>query len=230
MSHNPENEEYTRSLSDIRVHVVTQHVFGFLGVIGLIRLSATCRKWYAVRRSILETTLSAERAAGHIEFAGSPDFSPHRAHRYSFWLTVCPRPRVEVIVERYGKKYPTDVLEAMVMFERKKTWPWLDDHHALVVRDVMFWCGVSEIEKIRYLLDARMLAYTDLGLLAEPYNDVYFANRVVSTTAEWTAFKVEWLAVMGEARVRLFDHTPPLHPPRGGARGRGGGRGRGFPF
>ena len=189
--------QYSRSLMDIRLHVTTEHVFGFLGVIGQIRLSATCRMWYAVWRSVLQTALIAERAAGAIEFAGSLDFSPHRAHRYTFWLTVCPRPLVEAIVE------------FMVLFGREKTWPWMAGYHVLVLRDVMFWCGVSKIEKCRHLLEARTLAYAELGLLDEPYNDVFFANRVVSTEAEWGAFKEEWLAVMGEARVLLFDRTPP---------------------
>ena len=120
-------------------------------------------------------------------------------------LTVCPRPLVEAIVDRFGKENTTDVLEAMLMSGRKKTWPWMDDYHALVFRDVMFWCGVSEIEKIRRVLESRTLAYAELGLLDEPYNDLFFANRVVSTAAEWEAFKEEWLAVMGEARVLLFD-------------------------
>ena len=86
------------------------------------------------------------------------------------------------------------------------------DFNALVVRDVMFWCGVSEIEKIRRLLEYRTLAYAELGLLDEPYNDVFFADRVVSTAAEWEAFKEEWLAVMGEARARLDDRAPLGHP------------------
>ena len=43
----------------------------------------------------------------------------------------------------------------------------------------------------------------------EAHNDVFFTNRVVSTEVEWKAFKSEWLAVMGKARVRLFDRTPP---------------------
>ena len=202
----PENQErdesqLSRSLMDLPVHVRTQHVVGFLDVIGLIRLSATCRKWYAVRRTVLDMTLGAERAAGSVEYAGSLDFSPHRAHRYAHWLCVSPRSLVEAIVDRYAKEYPTDVLEAMVMYRRKKTWPWMDDYHALVFRDVMFWCGASEIEKIRRLLDARTLAYTELGLLDEPHNDVFFVNRVVSSEAEWEAFKGEWLDVMGKSVV-----------------------------
>ena len=55
----------------------------------------------------------------------------------------------------------------------------------------MFWCGASEIQKIRQILEARTLTYTEMGLLAEPYKDVSFANRVVSTEAEWEAFKSE---------------------------------------
>ena len=97
---------------------------------------------------------------------------------------MCPRPLVEAIVERYGKECTTDVLEAMILTCRKKTWPWMDDYHALVFRDVMFWCGASQIEKIRRVLDARTLAYTELGLLDKPHNDVVFADRVVSTEAE----------------------------------------------
>ena len=207
-----QNQKYIPSLMDLPVHVTTEHAIGFLDVIALIRLSATCRTWYAVRRSVLQTKLSAERAASAacpIEYAGSLNISPHRAHRYTFWLTVCPRPLVEAIVDRYGKEQTTDVLEAMVMSGRKKTWPWMEDYHALVVRDVMFWCGVSEIQKVRRLLEARTLAYTELGLLDEPYNDVFFADRVVSTKAGWEAFKDEWLSAMGEARVRLFDTPPP---------------------
>ena len=202
---------YTRSLMDLPVHVTTEHVIGFLDVIGLIRLAATCRKWYAARRSVQESKLRAERAAGSIEYAGSLDFSPHRAHRYALWLSVCPRSFVEAIVDRFGKENTTDVLEAMLMSGRKKTWPWMDDYHALVFRDVMFWCGASEIQKIRQILEARTLTYTEMGLLAEPYKDVSFANRVVSTEAEWEAFKSEWFAVMGEARVRLFDRHLLAH-------------------
>ena len=86
-----------RSLIDVPMHVATEHVVGFLDVIGLIRLSATCRKWYAVRRSILQLKLSAEQsqcAASPIEYAGSVDFSPHRAHRYrTLAERVPPSPR-----------------------------------------------------------------------------------------------------------------------------------------
>ena len=178
------------------MHVTTEHIIGFLDVTALIRLSATCRKWYAVRRSVLQSKLSAECAAGAVEYAGSLDFSPHRAHRYALWISLCPRSFVESIVDRYGKENPTDVLEAMLMCGRKKTWPWMDGCHALVFRDVMFWFGTAEIEKIRRLLENRSLAYTEWGILDEPYNDVLFADRVVSTKAEWDAFKGEWLAAM----------------------------------
>ena len=67
------------------MHVTSEHVIGFFDVIGLIRFSATRRKWYGVRRSILKMTLT-ERAVDPVEYAGSPDFSPHRAHRYAHWL------------------------------------------------------------------------------------------------------------------------------------------------
>ena len=113
---------YFTAINDIPMHLTTDHVVGFLDVIGLIRLSATCRKWYAVRRSVLIAEQS-QSAATPIEYAGSLDFSPHRAHRYALWLSVCPRPLVEAIVDRYGKEYPTDVLEAMVMVSRRKTLP-----------------------------------------------------------------------------------------------------------
>ena len=62
------------------------------------------------------------------------------------------------------------------MLERKKKWPWMVDFHALVVRDVMFWCCFSNIEKIRRVLESRTLAYAELGILDEPYNDVFFAD------------------------------------------------------
>ena len=123
--------------------------------------------------------------------------SPYRAHKYAFWLSVCPRPFVDAIVDRYGEECTTDVLEAMVMSGRRKTWPY---YHALVLRDVMFWCGAAEIEKIRRHLEARTLTYKELGLLDESYIDVLFANRVVSTEADWDSFKDEWLATTGEAR------------------------------
>ena len=48
------------------------------------------------------------------------------------------------------------------------------------------------------------MTYTELGLLNEPYTDVLFANRVVSTKAEWEVFKIERLAAMGEAYVQVF--------------------------
>ena len=175
------NLAVTEAFVDLPRHVTTEHVIVFLDVVGLIRLSATCRTWYVVRRSVIESKLSAERAASAadpIEFAGSLDFSPHRAHRYAFWLSMCPRSFVEAIVDRHGKEC-TDVLEAMVMAGRKKAWPWMDGYHAFVFRDVMFWCGASEIGHIRRLLDARTIAYTTLGLINEPDNDVFFANRVV---------------------------------------------------
>ena len=210
--------QYTPSLMHLPVHVTTEHVVGFLDVIGLIRLSATCRTWYGVRRSVNQKKLGAERAASAaspIEYAGSLDFSPYRAHRYALWLSMCPRPLVEAIVGRYGKEQTTDVLEAMIMAGRKSTWSWMDNYHALVLRDVMFWCGTAQIEKIRRLLEARTQLYSDLGLLDKPYSDAFFADRVVSTEAGWEAFKDEWLDVMEEARVRLFDTPPPtyLTPP-----------------
>ena len=214
MSQNHERDEwqYTlswtwtpRSLMDLPVHVTTQQVISYLDVIGLIHLSATCRTWYAVRRSVLQTKLSVERSAPSIEFAGSEDFSPYRAHRYAFWLSVCPRTLVEAIVDLVGKNCTTDVLEAMIMSGRRKMWPWMDDYHPLVFRDVMFSCG-HEIEKIQWALETRTLAYTKLGLLDKPYSDVFFANRVVSTEGEWESFKSEWLAAMAKARyLRLFD-------------------------
>ena len=101
------------------------------------------------------------------------------------------------------------------MFGRKKTWPLLDDYHALVVRDVLFWtegqrrswggaATVPSPEIMRARLDIVTSRYTELGLLDEPYNDVLFSNRVVSTEAEWDAFKGEWLAVIREVMGRLF--------------------------
>ena len=127
---------------------------------------------------------------------------------------MCHSSFVKAIVDRYGKEYPTDVLEAMVMSSRRNTLPWLDDYHALVVRDVMFWCGFVNplkfpLEWIQSKLEAVTLAYTEWGLLYEPYTDVLFADRVVSTVAEWDAFEGEWLAAMREAHMRLCGRPAP---------------------
>ena len=192
----PDSPQRIRSLMDLPVHVTTEHVIGFLDVVGLIRLSATCRTWYGVRRSVLQTKLSAASSVSPLEAVGFLNFSPERAHRYAHWVSECPRALVDAIVDRYGKEQPTDVLEAMVMLGRRKAWPWMDHFHSLVLRDVMFWYGGVETEKIRRLLEDRTLAYEEWGLLDEPYNDPFFADRVVSTKAEWDAFKGEWLTAM----------------------------------
>ena len=72
-----------RSLIDLPVHLTTEHVIGFLYVIGLIHLSATCRTWYAVRRSVLQTTLSAVIVLGGFIYAfGGCDGTLSSAERY----------------------------------------------------------------------------------------------------------------------------------------------------
>ena len=88
----PDSPQRIRSLMDLPVHVTTEHVIGFLDVVGLIRLSATCRTWYGVRRSVLQTKLSAETslsAASSNKFAARPritlavrvPLSPRHGHR-----------------------------------------------------------------------------------------------------------------------------------------------------
>ena len=64
MSENQERDEsqLPRSLMDLPVHVTTEHLIGFLDVVGLIRLSATCRTWHGVLRIARQTEISAERA------------------------------------------------------------------------------------------------------------------------------------------------------------------------
>ena len=190
------------SLMVLPNHVSTQHVFGFLDLVSLIRLSATCRKWYAVRRDLLRKRVDAERATW-----GSREnslFTNSLRYWFVFWCSVCPQRLVVPIFDRYGEEYPTDVLEAMVMSGRKKTYPWMDDYHPLVVRDVMLVMN-QEWMCIRALLDAATAQYKELGLLDEPYHDVFFANRMVSTDAERDAFKGKWEVALLEIGRRLYE-------------------------
>ena len=57
------NPYITRSLTDLPVHVTTEHIIGFLDIYGLIRLSATCRRWYTVQCRIFQKKPKAECAA-----------------------------------------------------------------------------------------------------------------------------------------------------------------------